>query len=96
MALKRIRPMTQIQKNVMARFDNGYRLIILPTRRASGDAIFWARQCNEGWRIVEKAYISHLIYLFGYGEIGDAQILPRDTTIVGGTWYLKNAGVIGY
>lgn len=78
----------------MARFDNGDRLIILPTRRASGDAIFWARKYTEGWCIVEKALYPQLRLLFWYGEIGDAQMLPSDTPIVGGKWYLEREGVI--
>jgi hypothetical protein len=88
--------MTKVQKEVMARFDKGERLIILPTRRASGDAIFWVRQYTEGWCIVEKALYPQLRLLFWYGEIGDAQMLPSDTPIVGGTWYLEREGVVGY
>ena len=98
-SFNRTRPLTKVQKEVMARFERGYRLITLPTRGANGWATFWVKEYNEGWCVEEKALYPQLRRLYWYGEIDDnnpEQVLPSDTQIVGGTWILEAAGVIGY
>ena len=67
-SFNRTRPLTKVQKEVMARVE-------------------------------EKALYPQLRRLYWYGEIDDnnpEQVLPSDTPIVGGTWILEAAGVIGY
>ena len=57
---------TPIQQKVMKRFENGQKLVILPTNRLSGDAMFWCEKDEESglWRAKEKALYPQLRRLF--------------------------------
>jgi hypothetical protein len=62
---------TKVQAQVMARFDRGERLVIMPTNRMSGDAIFWVMIDEEDGvtRVIEKALYPQLRRLFWGGYI---------------------------
>lgn len=64
------RKLTKVQKQVMARFESGDRLLTVETRRASGAVMFWVARRNDGqWYIQEKALYPQLRRLFWYGLI---------------------------
>ena len=73
--LREKKPMTKVQKAVMARFDNGERLVF------KGDNIYWVKQYREGWCVSQKALYPQLRRLFWYGEIRESnpeQVIPAE------------------
>ena len=53
----KIKKLTKVQKEVLARFENGEKLLSMPTDRMSGDALFWVKKyivgTEEKWEIKE-------------------------------------------
>lgn len=72
---------TKVQEQVMARLKIGERLVFMPTRRMSGDAIFWVKIDEEDGivRIIEKALYPQLRMLLGrYISRENGMILNHD------------------
>jgi hypothetical protein len=62
--------LTKVQREVMNRFERGQRLVFMPTRRMSGDAIYWVSIWNNGLvNIDEKAMYPQLRRLIWTGKI---------------------------
>ncbi len=61
---------TKVQKQVMERFEQGQRLVFMPTRRMSGDAIYWVQIWDNGLvSIDERAKYPQLRQLIWSGDI---------------------------
>lgn len=92
--------LTKVQKEVVRRFEEGYKLAILSTNRMTGDAYFWVSVNNEGYHEVkEKALYPQLRKLLSAHVIEDSDIITdKDFSIEpGGEGYgysdLRMAGV---
>ena len=90
--------LTPVQKQVMARFEKGQKLVCLETNRMSGDVYFWCEEYKDGiWVAKEKALYPQLRQLFWSYTITDehfikAEQLDRDYN----AYELHRCGAIGF
>ena len=58
--MKSSNKLTPVQQEVMKRFENGQKLVVLETNRRSGDEMFWCKKDEKSglWRAEEKSSIS--------------------------------------
>lgn len=76
MATKKLTP---VQKQVMARFANGEKLVCLETNRMSGAVYFWCREYEDGiWAAEEKALYPQLRQLFWNHIITEEHFISVD------------------
>lgn len=92
---------TKVQQQVLKRFEDGQRLVFMPTNRASGDAIFWVRTSQDGIaRVIEKALYPQLRKLIwgGYISRRNGMILnSEDLVFEDADFYTLHAeGCIGF
>lgn len=91
--------LTKVQKEVVNRFKEGYKLAILSTNRMSGDAYFWVKLNSKGYHEVkEKALYPQLRKLLWAHAIEDSDIVTdKDFSVEPGGGYgysdLRMAGV---
>lgn len=92
---------TKVQQQVLKRFEDGERLVFMPTNRASGDAIFGVRTSQDGIaRVIEKALYPQLRKLIwgGYISRRNGMILnSEDLVFEDADFYTLHAeGCIGF
>ena len=99
----KIKKLTKVQKEVLARFENGEKLLSMPTDRMSGDALFWVKKYmmgnEEKWEIKEKALYPQLRYLFWANLITkENYIKPEELDFENGSniEYLRREGALQF
>ena len=86
-------------------FSAGYKLVFLPTRRMSGDAIFWVKENENGSHtITDKAFYPRLknllwaevININNPSQVVSAESFRINEDDIRSRRELHEAGVIGY
>ena len=70
--------LTPVQNQVMARFEEGEKLVRLETNRMSGDVYFWCKKECGVWVAFEKALYPQLRRLFWSNTITDEHFISVD------------------
>lgn len=97
----KIAKLTRVQKEVLMRFENGEKLLSMPTDRMSGNALFWVRQYDKDgkWYIKEKALYPQLRRLFLAHMITEENFIePENLDFESGSneEYLRREGALQY
>ena len=99
----KIKKLTKVQKEVLARFENGEKIIRMTTDIMTGDALFRQKKYMEGnaekWEIKEKALYPQLRRLFWANLITkENYIKPEelDFESISNIEYLRREGALQF